>query len=220
MNTRNQILANIRRSLGRQSSLPEEQKSSLLDRLDERNRHALPVVEGDLVLFMKKKMQAVLMDVVEVDSRQRVAAAVEQYLEEKKVEPVITISPSVDDIEWSENIHVNHRIVDKDDKVSVTSCYAAIAETGSIVVVSSRLTPVNHNFLPDIHIVIVEENQIVRNIEDIWLRMRQENQSIPRFACLITGPSRTADIEQTIEIGAHGPVHMLAVLVRESPAGR
>jgi len=78
---------------------------------------------------------------------------------------------------------------------------------------SGAHSPTTLNFLPDVHIVIVRRQQIVTHIEDVWRRMRSEVNEVPRTINFITGPSRTADIEQTIQLGAHGPRSLHVVLV-------
>jgi len=76
---------------------------------------------------------------------------------------------------------------------------------------------VSLNLLPDTHIVVLREADIVAGYEDAWerLRARYGKNTMPRTVNTITGPSRTGDIEQTIELGAHGPRRMHIVVVRE-----
>jgi L-lactate dehydrogenase complex protein LldG len=95
----------------------------------------------------------------------------------------------------------------------VTPCFAAIAETGSVVLLSSAQTPTTLNFVPDDHIVVLGTAQIVWHIEDVWQRLRARGTSLPRAVNIVSGPSRTADIEQVVQLGVHGPrrVHLLVV---------
>ena len=89
--------------------------------------------------------------------------------------------------------------------------FAAIAETGSIVMCSSKESPVSLNFLPDHYMCVVHSNRVVNTMEDVWARVRSNGETLPRAINIITGPSRTADVEQIIQMGAHGPrrVHLL-----------
>ena len=77
--------------------------------------------------------------------------------------------------------------------------------------------PVSLNLLPDTHVVVLREGDIVSGYEEVWqrLRARYGKNAMPRTVNTITGPSRTGDIEQTIELGAHGPRRMHIVVVRE-----
>ncbi|MEE8215674.1 MAG: LUD domain-containing protein, partial [Acidiferrobacterales bacterium] len=78
---------------------------------------------------------------------------------------------------------------------------------------SGRESPTTLNFLPDVHIVVLRREQIVAHIEDVWSQLRSELAAMPRTINFITGPSRTADVEQTIQLGAHGPRSLHVILV-------
>ena len=91
--------------------------------------------------------------------------------------------------------------------------YAGIAETGTLVLLSEEQRWTSHNFLPDDHIVILDSTLIVRHQEDIWIRLRALPDGLPRVVNLITGPSKTADVEQTVQYGAHGPRRLHVIVV-------
>jgi L-lactate dehydrogenase complex protein LldG len=103
------------------------------------------------------------------------------------------------------------------DQVSITGAFAGIAETGTLVMTSGPEHPVTLNLLPDTHIVVLREADIVGGYEEVWARLRARygKDRMPRTVNTITGPSRTGDIEQTIELGAHGPRRMHVLVVRE-----
>lgn len=103
------------------------------------------------------------------------------------------------------------------DQVSITGAFAGIAETGTLVTASGPDHPVTLNLLPDTHVVVLREADIVSGYEDVWERLRARfgKDRMPRTVNTITGPSRTGDIEQTIELGAHGPRRMHIVVVRD-----
>ena len=84
------------------------------------------------------------------------------------------------------------------DAVSVTPCLAAVAETGTLMLVSGAETPTTLNFLPDTHIVVLRAGQVVASYEDGWdlVARSRDADAWPRTINLITGPSRTGDIEQ------------------------
>ena len=98
------------------------------------------------------------------------------------------------------------------DAVSLTPCLAAVAETGTLMLVSGPQTPTTLNFLPDTHIVVVYAEQVVATYEDGWDLLRTHGE-MPRNVNFITGPSRTGDIEQRIQLGAHGPRRLHIVLI-------
>ena len=100
------------------------------------------------------------------------------------------------------------------DALGVTGCYCAIAETGTLVFVTGAETPTGTFLLPETHVAIVRADQIVPAMEDAFARIRAEYASAwPRAINLVSGPSRTGDIEQTIVLGAHGPRRLHIVLV-------
>ena len=80
--------------------------------------------------------------------------------------------------------------------------------------VSGPGTPATASLLPETHVAIVSASRVVRGMEEAWQLMREELKSPPRAVSFISGPSRTADIEQTVTLGAHGPyrVHILLII--------
>ncbi len=94
--------------------------------------------------------------------------------------------------------------------MAVTGALAGVAETGSLVRCSGA-DPVRRHFLAEAHVVVLAAGQIVARIEDLWARLARGPW--PRAVNLITGPSRTADIEQRLQLGAHGPRQLHIVLV-------
>jgi L-lactate dehydrogenase complex protein LldG len=99
-----------------------------------------------------------------------------------------------------------------DDKVlaGITGCTCAIAETGTLMLTSGAGKPLSTSLLPEIHIVIVKGSQIVASLEEA-LQMSEVCDA--GATVLITGPSRTADIEMTLTIGVHGPKELLVYIV-------
>jgi len=77
-------------------------------------------------------------------------------------------------------------------------------------------SPTTLNFLPDVHVVILHSTDIEANYEAVWARLRCDEGGLPRTVNWITGPSRTADIEQTIFLGAHGPRKLVILLIDEN----
>ncbi len=81
---------------------------------------------------------------------------------------------------------------------------------------SGPQTPTTLNFLPENHVVVVRASQVVGAYEEVWDRLRAANPAaLPRTVNMITGPSRTGDIELRLELGAHGPRRLHIVLIAE-----
>ncbi len=89
------------------------------------------------------------------------------------------------------------------EAVALSAADFAIAETGTLVFLSGTARPSSWHFLPGVECVLVRRTIIVPALEDLFAKLAGE--TLPATLNLVTGPSRTADIEQTIERGAHGP---------------
>jgi len=95
-------------------------------------------------------------------------------------------------------------------RVGVTGALAGIADTGSLVLVSGEGRPMTASLLPEIHIAILRSSDLVPSMADVLEKPEIRNAS---SAVIITGPSRTADIEMTLTIGVHGPKELHIILV-------
>lgn len=98
---------------------------------------------------------------------------------------------------------------------SISNAFAAVAETGTLVLCSGPDNPTTLNFLPDNHIVVVDARAIAADYETVLAQLREKfgDGLLPRAVNMITGPSRSADIEQTLILGAHGPRRLHVVIV-------
>jgi len=222
---REDILAGIRRGLGR-GALPADAASALAERVAAHRRNLNPARAAaldhgariDLFVAMAEEVQTT---VARVAADEAVPAEVARYLaaENLPAELVMAPDPGLDAIPWDQRplLAIHRGRAEPGDAVSLTPCLAAIAETGTLMLVSGRDTPTTLNFLPDTHIVVLRAGQVVASYEDGWDLVRAAH-AWPRTVNLITGPSRTGDIEQRIQLGAHGPRRLHIVLVDEKEA--
>jgi L-lactate dehydrogenase complex protein LldG len=145
--------------------------------------------------------------------------AVAEYLARQNLPAQLRLSPDprVTNLPWNRRpVLILKRGRSKgDDLVSLTPVFAAVAETGSLALVSGPQAPTTLNFLPETHLALVDARQIVGTFEEVWARLRQAHGdgAMPRTLNYITGPSRSADIEQTLQMGAHGPRRLHILLV-------
>jgi L-lactate dehydrogenase complex protein LldG len=104
---------------------------------------------------------------------------------------------------------------DPADAVGLSHAFAAAAETGTLFLSSGPDNPSTLNFLPENHFVIIQAGEIAGSYEECWVKLRSTQGAgrLPRTVNLISGPSRTADIEQTIVMGAHGPKKLAVFLI-------
>ena len=219
---RQDILLGIRRSLKR-GRLDMVREAELREQIASHRRNLVPARaaalgdrgRGDLFVAMAEEVQAT---VTRVSSPGAVPEEVARYLvaENLPAELVLAPDPSLDDLPWDERplLRIRRGRAEAGDAVSLTPCFAAIAETGTLMLISGAATPTTLNFLPDTHIVLVHADQVVAAYEDGWDRLRSAG-AMPRVVNFITGPSRTGDIEQRIELGAHGPRRLHIILIND-----
>ncbi len=212
---RERVLANIRAALNRRGPLAESVAAVLDARLKNPRANVKPAVDGDLVERFVSKMASVHGAVVRVAAMDKVSEAVGAHLDEHALSPELVVAPDpeLEAIPWSNRFSIERRAAGGDDRVSVTGAFAGIAETGTLMLLSGRDSPTTLNFLPDDHIVVLHADRIVVHMEDAWATLRKERSGMPRTVNLITGPSKTADVEQTIQEGAHGPRRLKIILV-------
>lgn len=102
-------------------------------------------------------------------------------------------------------------------QVSITACEGLIARTGSILVSSKQLAGRRLTIFPPMHIVLAFTSQIMPDIKDGLSMMKEKyKEGFPSMISMITGPSRTADIEKTLVLGAHGPKELILFLIDDS----
>lgn len=208
------ILARIRKGLGRSAQPSPAELQSLEAYLNAQPRGPLRPVEGDLPAYFCERAAAMQSTTARVPGMAQVPAEAARYLDSLNLEAAGCIWPALSQLDWSSaGIAVQARAAIDADKIGITGTYAAIAETGTLMVLSGPDTPSSVSLLPETHIAVLPASRIVSHMEDAWALLRAEHGRPPRAVNFISGPSRTGDIEQTIIIGAHGPfrVHIIVV---------
>lgn len=233
MSARDDILGSIRKSLGR-DALGGERAAQLHQRLSRPQRNLIPDrtagrdTDGLTELFMEKAREFAC-TVDEVDGLEAVPEAVRAYLSRENLPARVVQAPVFADdgergLDWSATptLEVKTGTADGSEDTSVTPVFAAVAETGTLMLTSDAATPTGLNFLPENHIAVVRRSQVVGPLEDAWARFRAarakadgDGFGMPRTVNLITGPSRTGDIEQKIQMGAHGPRRLHVIVVAD-----
>ena len=211
-----EILSNIRKSLTAGEPKTSQRTSELRARLKGTAPQIQPrFAEDNLTRFCEKHVA--VHGTYELIKSVDIEAAVIRYLQGLEIDPQIHLGagPCLDQLEWPEGVFTYKKSADKNTRVAVSEAFAAVAETGTLVMCSgSDLLP-SHNFLPDDHIVIADCERIVRYQEDVWSLLRVDDHFPQRAVNLITGPSKTGDIEQTIQYGAHGPRRLHVLIVKD-----
>jgi L-lactate dehydrogenase complex protein LldG len=95
---------------------------------------------------------------------------------------------------------------------AVTSARAAIAETGSLVLWPDALEPRTWSLVPPVHFVVVDREKLYNTFTEV-VEAEQWGEQMPTNALLISGPSKSADIQQTLAYGVHGPIELIVILI-------
>ena len=179
-----------------------------------RQRGPQPALAGDLRARFMQSLVTMSCTVEPVEKSDEIPAAVGRYLAANGLGQQAVASPQLAECDWAgAGLTVSLRAALGDDLVGITGCYCAIAETGTLMLVSGPDTPPSVSLLPETHIAVLRADAIVPSLEDALARLRSEFGGMPPAVNFISGPSRTADIEQTIVLGAHGPCRVHVVLL-------
>jgi L-lactate dehydrogenase complex protein LldG len=223
MSAREDILSNIRRSLG-VTGREAPRVSAVQERLRSAPRGVMPArgqVSGAArVALFRSEAERVAASVAEVAQPQDIVSEGARYLREHNLPATLRMGADarLAELDWSETaIEVTHGPSAGDDLNGLSHAFGAIAETGTIVMTSGPGNPTTLNFLPDNHIVVLREADLVGDAESLWDRLRAAygKAQAPRTVNLITGPSRSGDIEQQIVLGAHGPRRLHIIILRD-----
>lgn len=167
-----------------------------------------------------EKVEAAQASIEQVTKR-NLAKAIAEWLRDHNLPAEIRMGadPRLEVIrkEGAKSLKIHDGPSDGNDLVGVSHGECGVVETGTLALFSGPDNPTTINFLPENHIVVVNQSDIVSHYEDIWtqVRLKYGVGKMPRALNLITGPSRSADIEQTLLLGAHGPVRLHVLLVRD-----
>jgi L-lactate dehydrogenase complex protein LldG len=223
MSARDDILANIRASLG-VTGAEAPRLLAVQERLAQAPAGVVPARgQGDLaarVATFKAEAARAQASVVEVNGAADAPTEIARYLREANLPATLRMGEDarLAAMPWAQTaIEISRGASDGHDLNGVSAAFAAAAESGTLVLCSGPDNPTTINFLPDNHIVVVFASDVVSGYEGVWAKLRERygKGAMPRTLNLITGPSRSADIEQTLLLGAHGPRRLHVVMVKE-----
>lgn len=207
------ILAQIRARQGRPAALHDLEAADAEVDIGRHVRGPQPTIADRIAGFTTQAL-ALQTSVARVASAQDVPSAVAAYLREQALGVQGVAWETLADLPWVDaGVTLEFRPPRDEDKLGITGCFCAVAETGSLVLASSPATPASTHLLPQTHIAIVPASRIVAALEDAYALLRAELGELPRALSTVSGPSRTGDIEQTIVLGAHGPYRVHVVIV-------
>jgi len=222
VNTRETILGRVRARRPR----PDEAaaREAVASRLARHERHLIPartnIDREALVTLFAEKAGAVDVTMETVADETAVPEAIARYLRGRNLpaEAAVAGHPDLDRLDWSRGTMTVRRGAPGDrERVGVNRPFCAVAETGTLVFASGRQSPATMNFLPETHVAVLRRSEIVAGYEDAWDLLRAAGRgsgaALPRTVNLVTGTSRTGDIEQILQKGVHGPkfVHLVVI---------
>ncbi len=221
MSSRAAVFASIRRSLG----VTGEEATRQFD-VDMRLKQAPPGIvpkrgQGDVsarLAIFKAEAERAQASVAEAPEWADAPAEIARFLRENNCPATLRMGddPRLNGMPWSETtLEILRGPSDGGDLNAVSAAFAGIAETGTLALVSGPDNPTTLNFLPDNHIVLLPREAIEADYESVFAKLRSVygKGEAPRTLNFITGPRGSADIEQTLLLGAHGPRRLHIVVV-------
>jgi len=217
VSARDEIFANIRRSL-HVTGAEAPRRQAVHDRLTRTPAGVIPERgQGGLATFKAEALRAAA-TLGEVASASDIPGEIARYLREQNLPATLRIGadPRLSGLNWGEtSLAVSHGASEGHDLNGASVAFAGVAETGTLALVSGADNPTTLNFLPANHVVVLFAEDVVGDLESVFARLRARYGAgqAPRTVNFVTGPSRSADIEQTLLFGAHGPKKLHIVVV-------
>ncbi len=215
MSAREDILGRVRAGVGKGDFAARRAAAEAA--LAQPVRGPQPAVDGDLAARFVAKAESLSSTVERVADLGDVPAAIQRYLSANGLGVDAVACSDLGGLAWVEaGLSVAVRPAVDADQVGISGCFCALAETGTLMLLSGPQTPASTSLLPETHIAVVRRSRIVVGMEDAFALLRAECGQLPRAVNFISGPSRTGDIEQTIVLGAHGPCRVHLILVEKA----
>ena len=219
------ILRRIRSLQKRPGTAPTEaERAAVADYLQRHPSGPRQSLPADLKQHFRTMAERMASTVDEVPRIADAPAAAARYLAAQGLPPVALAWPALDHLDWqAAGLDVQFRAPQRGpaggaDAVGITGCFCALAETGTLVLLSGERTPASMHLLPETHVALLPASRILADMEAAFALLRAElggaAAMMPRAVNMVSGPSRTGDIEQTIVLGAHGPfrVHVIVAV--------
>jgi L-lactate dehydrogenase complex protein LldG len=218
---RDAVLARTRRALGKTSDRSRARAEAQAF-IEAHGQGPRPTMPADLLTRFMQRASDMQSTVERLADRGELPAAVARYLAavDARADTAVPTArvgvcwPEFADLDWhAAGLAMEARPTIGQDRLGITGTFCAIAETGTLVVLTGQGAPTATALLPDTHIAVVRADRIVSGMEEAFALVRSERGRLPRAVNLISGPSRTGDIEQTIVLGAHGPYQVHIVVL-------
>ncbi|WP_375436427.1 lactate utilization protein C [uncultured Hymenobacter sp.] len=215
--------------------MPESSRDIILRRIQEALQQPTPLkpapdftaplhprAPGDLAVAFAESFVRVGGQLYFCESEEHFYDQLFTYKKEKELEHLYVWEP-----ELKKMLHAGGLVFNQDEEnfvahadAGLTTCEALIARTGSVLVSAATSSGRRLSIYPDQHLVVARTSQVVADISDALRNLQQKYgpEHLPSMISLTTGPSRTADIEKTLVLGAHGPRSLALFLLDDEAA--
>lgn len=211
------IFGRIRKAQNRPSEPTDAELAQARQYLASHTSGPRPELGPDLVARFRQQAERTSQTLDTVRTLDEVPAAAARYLAGLGLPAQAIAWQTLASLPWQPaGLQVAFRKPVNEDMVGITGCFCAVAETGTLMLLSSPDTWSSAALLPETHIAVVPVSRVVGAMEDAFALAKRERGELPRATNFISGPSRTGDIEQTIVLGAHGPYRVHVILVEEA----
>ncbi|MEA3446134.1 MAG: lactate utilization protein [Bacteroidota bacterium] len=206
METRDLILGRIRKSIEKRQGKEIEKpdfSSPVKPTIDK------PLIEKFTEEFAENSGQIFL-----YNNTKELISQLNEFLSDNKIEKLHCIDAEIQSLLTGSNILFTSEEKEfYNMEAGITNCEFLIARTGSVMVSSAQVSGRAMNVFPPCHIVFAQKSQLVQEIGDaIYAIQAKYKENLPSMISVITGPSRTADIEKTLVMGAHGPKQLIVFI--------
>jgi L-lactate utilization protein LutC len=195
MNGREQILSRIRERRLKSAVRPAS--------------YTAPKPSTDLVAQFAERARTVHAEVRMLSSKDELAGAVAELLRARNLPAIVHVPPDAEKLDLGA-LSIESAPPGPDDAALAIAPFA-VAETGTLVYPAANGRPASWHFRPGFEIAVLNAKDILPHLENVLARIG----TLPHTVNLVSGPSRTGDIEQTLELGAHGPKALAILIIRE-----
>ncbi len=214
---RRAIFERIRLAQRRGPESHDARLATVAQYLERHPRGPGPAAYADPVQRFTDEATQLSVSVERLATRAEVPAACARFLDAQAVSRHVVHWRELDDLDWAAaSIVAESRAPRDSDLAGATGAFCAVAETGTLLLLSAPGAPATAHLLPETHVAVLARSRIVATIEDAFDLVRRERGELPRATMFVSGPSRTADIEQTLVLGAHGPYRTLVLILDDA----
>lgn len=164
------------------------------------------------ITHFARKAKSASAEVLRVENLSELPGLLREALRSRNLPPALRMGdePVLGGLDWT-GFETSRGPGRLDEPATISRAAFGVAETGTIVLLSGAENPITLALLGEHHYAVLRESDVVCTYEEVWNQMRKDGLD-PRTVNLVTGPSRSADIEQKLELGAHGPISLTIIL--------